>query len=431
MNKKKFAPLLLWFLFFVFYATGQSKTNLPEIKYIDLIHCTHTDYGYTDHPVIVEELQQRFLDIAVDAASASSQLPQGERFYWTAEALDVVCEWWKNSSDERREELINAIKNKQIDIAALPYNFHPFLNERQWDLALNWIPDELWERLNPKVGIQNDVNGFSRAAAIRLLNKGIKYICNGINTYWGGAPFPQPSGFWWQMPDGRKILVWQSLSYWYGYNLFTEKDWRIIQTNASNTQFYTPRIGDILSSDEESVRMAHKICLEKISKMLEEGYGYDFITLSITNQWRIDNDGPFPPLSEFVIKWNELGLKPELRLTTATDAMERIEKRWGDKLPIHSGEWPDWWAFGGASSPRDMAAARIAGNYLQAALSPVWGSNDKNILDKVKESDLLLCRYYEHTFGTNQTSSKPYGYFNLGHLAEKSIYAYRPYEKAK
>ncbi|MBN1822627.1 MAG: hypothetical protein JW833_18025, partial [Prolixibacteraceae bacterium] len=61
----------------------------------------------------------------------------------------------------------------------------------------------------------------------------------------------------------------------------------------------------------------------------------------------------------------------------------------------------------------------------------VWGSNDKNILDKVKESDLLLCRYYEHTFGTNQTSSKPYGYFNLGHLAEKSIYAYRPYEKAK
>ncbi|MBN1185378.1 MAG: hypothetical protein JXB49_24045 [Bacteroidales bacterium] len=408
-----------------------NSNGTSGIEYIDIIHCTHTDYGYTDHPYIVEELQQKFLDIAIDAASATSNLPEDERFYWTAEALDVVYKWWVKASPERRLELENLINNGQIDISALPFNVHPFLNARQWDLALNWIPNELWQEFKPAIGIQHDVNGFSRAAATRLLDKGVKYIWNGINTYWGGAPFPQPSGFWWQMPDGRKILVWQSFPYWFGYNLLTERDWRHVQSNASNTQFRTPRIGDILQADEASVRKTHSILLEKIKKMKEEGYNYDFITVSITNQWRIDNDGPFPPLTDFIKKWNELNLVPKLRLTTASEAMARIEKRVGKNLPIAKGEWPDWWAFGGASSPRELAASRHAGNYVEAALSPVWGGNDENVLNKVKEIDCLLCRFYEHTFAANEATSNPYGFFNQGHLVEKNIYAYRPYEQAK
>ena len=244
-------------LFLACYNVLSAQTNvradeIVSIEYIDLIHCTHTDYGYTDHPVIIEELQQKFLDIAIDAASATSHLHPDQQFYWTAEALDVVWNWWKNASPDRRSELISLINKGQIDISAIPYNFHPLLNDRQWDLVFEWIPEDLWAAFKPEVGIQHDVNGFSRASAIRLLDKGVKYIWNGINTYWGGAPFSQPMGFWWQMPDGRKILVWQSLPYWYGYNLFTQEDWRHSQPNASNTQFRTPRINDILQADEQS-----------------------------------------------------------------------------------------------------------------------------------------------------------------------------------
>lgn len=414
------------------YAQPNSGINDHSgIEYIDIIHCSHTDYGYTDHPYIVEDFQQRFLDIAIDAASATSGLPADQRFYWTAEALDIVWRWWQNASPDRRSELKKLIDNGQIEISALPFNVHPFLNDRQWDQAFNWIPDDLWKTFKPKTGIQHDVNGFSRASAVRLADKGIKYIWNGINTYWGGTPFPQPMGFWWIMPDNRKMLVWQSYPYWYGYNLLTRRDWRRVQTQANNTQFRTPRTGDILQSDEASVREAHAVCLEKIKKMRADGYQYDFIAVSITNQWRIDNDGPFPSLVEFVKKWNELKLIPMLRLTTATDAMDRIEQRVGKDLPSYSGEWPDWWAFGVAATPRDLAASRQAGYYAQAALSPVWGGNSEPVIKKVQEIDRSLCRYYEHTFGSNEASSYPYGFFNLGHLAEKSIYAYRPYEEGQ
>ena len=433
MINKSILSLLL-FITFGAVINAQKSLNsnkVSGIEYIDIIHCTHTDYGYTDHPYIVEDIQQKFLNMAVDAASETCNLPADERFCWTAEALDVVWKWWQNATPDRRSEIKKLIQDGQIDVSALPYNIHPFLNARQWDLAFNWIPEELWHELEPRVGIQHDVNGFPRVAAIKLLDKGVKYIWNGINTYWGGAPFLQPSGFWWRMSDGRKILVWQSFPYWYGYNLFTEKDWRYVQSTVSNTQFRTPRIGDILSADEASVRKAHAICLEKIKGMKEGGYNYDFITVSITNQWRIDNDGPFPRIVDFIKKWNELKLVPELRLTTASEAMARIEKRLGKSLPVYEGEWPDWWAFGGAASPRELAASRYAGYYAKAALSPVWGGNSEDVLNKVNEIDRSLCRFYEHTFATNQATTNPYGLFNQGHLAEKSIYAYRPYEQAK
>lgn len=432
MKRMLFVLCLLWAVpqAALLAQRNQASNDDPGIEYIDIIHCSHTDYGYTDHPYIVEDLQQRFLDIAIDAASATSLLPSGQRFYWTAEALDIVWRWWNKATPERRSELIRLIQSGQIDITALPFNVHPFLNARQWDQALEWIPDELWAQLQPKVGIQHDVNGFALASAMRLADRGIRYIWNGINTWWGGAPFSQPSGFWWQMPDGKKLLVWQCWPYWYGYNLFTRKDWRLVQSEAANTQFRTPRTGDILSADEASVREAHAVCLEKIRKMKDEGYPYDFISVCITNQWRIDNDGPFPPLVDFISKWNELKLKPALRLTTASEAMSRIEKKVGNRLPVYQGEWPDWWAFGGASVPRELAASRQAGRVVQASLSPVWGGNDDKIISKSEDITRMLCRFYEHTFAANEASPRPYSFFNQGHLAEKAIYAYRPYEEA-
>ena len=73
--------------------------------------------------------------------------------------------------------------------------------------------------------------------------------------------------------------------------------------------------------------------------------------ISITNQWRIDNDPPFPPLADFVAAWNRLGLKPALRLTTVSKACEAMEKAVGDRRAGYEGEWTDWWANGTASAP--------------------------------------------------------------------------------
>lgn len=229
------------------------------VKYIDLVHCSHTDYGFTDHPIIAQDLQKRFLDIAIDAALATQKKPASQQFKWTAEALDIVRDWWLENQPKRRKDLLKCIQSGQIAINALPFHIHPFINERQWKLMTNWVDNSLWSQFQPKVGMQHDVNGFPRSAALGLLDHGVNYLWNGINDHFGGAPFEAPHAFWWKMPDDRKILVWLGFPYWEGYLFFADKQWRIRQTQANNSQVWSPRPGDMLNNDEASVRKAHQI----------------------------------------------------------------------------------------------------------------------------------------------------------------------------
>lgn len=410
---------------------SQNQQDELPIKTIELVHHTHTDIGYTDNPIIVNDLHKRYIDIALDAIMATIDGPEDQKFYWTAEAIEPVYAWWQEASPERRVLFLKALKSKQLDVNALPFTIVPFTNERQNNVMANWIPERLWKQLNPTFGLMNDVNGFSRSLALSLLDKNINRIWLSINLEWGGSPFKQPYAFWWKMPDGRKSLVWLNTPYWIGYELFNEAIWVRGWEQASSTQFRLPRKGDILTADDSSVYKAHEVCVKTLQKLVKEGYPFDFIAYSITNQWRIDNDGPMPHLVDFVNKWNKLGLKPAIHLTTVSGALDFIEKRIGNVIPTYEGEFTDGWSFGGSAAPREMAAARMADNYIHAVKSPIWGGNDSIINRNVYEMDKELCLFAEHTFAANQSANRPYDFYNQGHIAEKNILAYRPYEKAK
>lgn len=83
---------------------------------------------------------------------------------------------------------------------------------------------------------------------------------------------------------------------------------------------------------------------ETLEGFERKGYDYPFLTLTFTNEWRCDNDGPMPQLLAFIKKWNEMGFKPMLRMKTAGEAMRNIEKEIGNQLRTFEGEWQDWWA---------------------------------------------------------------------------------------
>lgn len=412
------------------YTRAQENDAAQRIEYIDIIHMCHTDYGFTDNPLIAEELHRKYFEIGLDAVLESVNDPSKPKFCWTAEVLETVDSWWKDATPEKRRDLLKAIKSGQLEIAAMTFNIHPFYNERLTNKLVNWVSDDMWKKFNPQVAIQHDVNGFPRAVASKMMDKGIRYFWSGLNLHWGGIFHKPPYAFWWEMPDGRKALVWLGMPYWEGYDFFAPQQWRYAQRPASNTQFRSPRPGDMLQADETSVREAHKVCVGRLNQMIKEGYPYDFVAMSLTNQYRCDNDGPFTGFAAFVKKWNELGLKPRLNYITATESMRKTEARIGNKLPTHKGEWPDWWSFGVAASPRELAASRQANLFVEAVLSPAWGTPDNNTKKQIDQIDRDLCRYYEHTFGTWETNRDPYSLFNQAHLNTTSSYAFRPYEKA-
>jgi Glycosyl hydrolases family 38 N-terminal domain len=402
------------------------------IEQIDVITTSHTDVGFTDQPSITRELQKRYLDIALDACLRTAHLPPGERFYWTAEATLSVMDWWNDATPERRRQLLQAVKSGQLDIAALSCNNTPFMNREEWATAVRWLPDDLWQRVSPLVALQDDVNGLPRAGALALLDRGIHRVHMGINVDSGGRPFRAPDAFWWKMPDGRRVLVYLGEHYGSGYHYFEATPWIMgPSARAGNGLLRPPRAGEIFRTDEASVRAAHRRCLDRLTKLQADGYRLPRLIVSVTNQWRWDNDPPFPPLAEFIAVWNRLNLKPALRFTTASVALADIEQMSGATLPVYEGEWTDYWANGTASAPREVAASRLAKRFLRAAESEVWGSADAAVKKQAGQILRDLVLFDEHTWGSADSISLPDSLDTAGQFTEKSALAYMPMARAE
>ncbi len=145
----------------------------------------------------------------------------------------------------------------------------------------------------------------------------------------------------------------------------------------------------------------------------------------------MDNDPPFPPLADFVATWSKLELKPTLRLSTVSAAMQRLEAEVGEQIDQYEGEWTDWWANGVASGPREVAASRLAKRLVAAAESPLWGPLDENTQTSADAIYEDLCLFDEHTWGSSDSVALPYDLDTLGQYNEKARFAYRPMALAR
>lgn len=408
---------------------------LPEsIDRVDIVHMSHTDVGFTDHPAVCREQQTRYLDIAIDGVLATENAPEEAQFSWTAEAALTVDDWWQKNSPQRREDLLRAIRTGRLEITALAMNQTPTLNADQWHASLHWLPEDLWRAASPKTGIQNDVNGFPRAGALALLDRNVANLFMGINPTNGETPFQAPTAFWWKMPDGRRLFVWLGEPYPSGFYYFFPESWRRGPVPESTDTRYRPprRGGEFYPTDEDSLRKAQSVLCEKLRQLEARGYDYPTLPLSVTNEWRMDNDPPFLGLADFVAAWNRLQLRPELRLTTVSRALEDLKPHIADGLPEYTGEFTDWWMNGCASGPREVAASRQAKRNLAAALSPVWGeATDANTQASATAILRQLCLFDEHTWGSADSIGQPHAIDTWAQYNEKSRTAYHPLAMSK
>ncbi len=417
-------------VFVLFAVSFLPAAEQPEfVQRVDIVHTTHTDIGYTDHPAVTREQQMRYLDIAIDAVLQTIDKPDDEKFVWEAEGSLAVADWWERAKPERKADLVKAIESGQLEIGAVAMNQTATLDADQWKLMLNWLPEELDKIVPKKVGIQNDVNGFPRAGAIAMLDRGVDNLWMGINATNGHAPFQVPGPFWWKMPDGRKMFVWLGESYPMGFFFFHDFDWRRGPVpESTDTHFRPGRPNDFFKTDEASLRKSQEVLCAKLRHYESRGYKYSVMPLSLTNVWRMDNDPPFPAIAKFVAAWNKLGLKPSIHLSTASAAMERLKKEADEfsenPAPEHSGEFTDWWVNGIMSGPREVAASRIAKRNLTAALSPVWGEPDENTLKAADKIQRDLCLFDEHTWGAADSIGQPHAIDTIAQFNEKARTAY-------
>lgn len=418
------------------------------IKKIAIVHHMHTDFGYTDHQKRAMRLHTRYIDAAIDYVLASRDMPDGAKFAWTQEVTAPIAAWWGAASDADRARLACAVETGRFEITALPINVTAFMDEAQWAYMLRWLPEEMYRLFPARSIVQNDVNGMHTAGMRLAYERGVRNLWMGPNYYLGMPPLPAPDCFDWDIGDGKRIFVWLNASYNNGTFLFN-RNWRQGPVpDSSDLCYRPPEAGDIWASDEASVRSAHELCMQNLALLegapegacaqtdgftknrVSGGYGYETLPVSVTNQWRVDNDPPFYPITAFAAKWNALGLMPRLELTTASEAMDMMRQE-AAKRPVYRGEWPDWWANGNASMPNELMYNRAAKRTLRSALSDVFGplTNAQRA-----EADTILrdaCMYDEHSFGSWCSVSKPYSFPARSAAAHKSCYAYQAFDAAK
>lgn len=415
-----------------------------SIKKIDIILLSHTDLGYTDHPVIALELQKQYIDEALKAIEDTNDGKAGERFCWTCESLYIAYEWWKDADENNRKRFINAIDNGRIEVSAYPFNNTSVMNDDEWDMMFGWVPDELWRKFRIRTGIQNDVGAVPVASVMKLAKKGINHLFSGLNGYNGDMQFDIPSAFNWKLPDGESVFVWLNTGYWNAFDLFNKEWWRLPGPGADDLNYRSPVKGDFFKDDDESVLKAHAWCLEVLKDIEGKnpsgkdisgfnnkyhwgaGYDQDRMIAAMANQWRTDNDPPFTPIVDFVRKWNSLGLQPELRITIPSEALDLLESEIKDKIPEYSGEWTDWWVHGVASNPVALSASRKAKRLIKELKSDFFSPLSQKSRTVIEEALRSLCIFDEHTWGFWGSVFFPYSTSTIMQEVEKSAKAYRP-----
>ena len=395
------------------------------IEQLDLINLSHCDLGFTDHPLICHKLQVRYLDRAIDLVAANRGKEPERRFCWTCESNNVVWEWWQSASSERRELFLEMVHEGWIEVCAMPFNHQPTLSAREWRCLAHWLPEELWQALRPRTIMQNDVNGFPRAGVMALMDVGAEFLWMGLNCDTGGSPMPQPSAFWWEMPDRRRIFVWNSITYPNGYFLFEPSEWRRGPLpEASDARYRPPARGHIFSTSPDHLRRAHEICSARLVEWRKAGFGLSHVAVSMTNMWRIDNDPPCALLPDFVAAWNAAGYMPRLSLTTPSRALDAIKPLYTEDTLTLQGEWTDWWANGPASTPRELATSRRAKRVIEALDSPQY-KHSPTVAAGLDDCLRQLCLFDEHTWGSWKSAAQPDSSETKAHFAEKSALAYR------
>ncbi len=301
---------------------------LSQVQYIYLVPTSHWDIGFMAPPDEVADWCKPHLDKVINYCLIHAD------FKWTIETIWQVEEWLKRTPEpSRREELFRLIREGRISLSGL---YTGVLSARLSALECLRLADFVGklkrERRIPIVmAIANDIPGYDWSYPQVLTQAGIKYFVTGTNLFiGGGAKIPlKDIPFYWEGPDGRRLLTWVS------YDGYPEgiMNWHI---DPGAAKFFIPQLRDL--TDEEVMERGIRRKLEELER---EGYPYDAV-LVLHSQDCLQPDtivGALPHIR----RWNQTHASPKIIVATPEDFFRHMEEKYGDSFPVYRGSWAGLW----------------------------------------------------------------------------------------
>ena len=182
---------------------------------------THLDIGFTDYQGKVAETQSRVL------SQAAELIHQHPDFRFSMDGSWNLQQLLETRRQQKRDEILNLIRIRQDGDARTvlqsPYRICLARNALSVSLRIR-------RRSRSKYGLPfeyaniTDVPTYSGSYPSILASSGVKYWVAAANNYRAPVFFHEKwnekSPFWWEGPDGKKVLFWYSWAYLQVQTLF-------------------------------------------------------------------------------------------------------------------------------------------------------------------------------------------------------------------
>lgn len=363
---KRIVPYIYISIFLFFTGALSNAQNNSNLEEIIIVFKTHVDVGYTDLAKnVIKKYQTETIDKALEVVDKNRAMPADQQFVWTLPGwpMTKIMENWPGQSSERLDRVRRAFEDGHFVTHALPFTMHtemlfPECLVRGFGYS-SGLAREFGKPL-PTGAKMTDVPSHSWIIPTLLKQGGVNFLHLGCN----GASMPPelPFLFWWEGPDGSRLLTMYSTEY--GSELTPPEGW------------------------------PHKTWLAMLM--------------------RYDNQGP-PQPEELTKLLDDIHKKlPGVKVTVGElgDFGERIMKE-NPTLPVIRQDMPDTWIHGTMSDPASsiLASKTMPSLFIEESLHTllnqygVAGQNkEKTIWDAYENSSL----YYEHTWGRSMGSVSGY-----------------------
>jgi hypothetical protein len=421
-------------------------TVSPQRKItVHLVLHSHYDIGYTDPQAVVNDNQLAFIDNAIELAKATKDWPEESRFRWNIEVNWPLREWLRLRPKARRDDLIALVKEGVFEVNALPFSMHTEAYSHD-ELAHQL---EFTAQLRREYGLeivsanQTDVPGATIGLSSLLTDAGIRYFTVAHNFAGRSIPFltdgqPLRRPFWWEAPDGEKVLTWYT-------DTFSGAAYMEAVTQGIHKDY-----NEFLGSLPEYLNAATQLPYPYLRDLLHGGGGthdpvewtrtpfeHDVIHFRVQSAFA-DNAAPSLASAEIAREWNEDWVWPRLHTSTNRIFFEDILDRHGDIFPTYSGDWTDWWADGIGSAARELGLNRRTQAEIQTsqtlhALADVLTDEpNPNVQGDIQTAYDEMALFDEHTWGAgnpwlNGAISFSSGEFQWMH---KASFAHRAHERS-
>ena len=349
-----------------------------QVTDIVVVFKMHVDIGYTNWAEgVLQKYTNEMLDETLHSIEVTSALPKNEQFVWTIPGWPLKY-MLENCTEEKKLKLGKAIKEGRIVPHALPVTFETEASDLE-----NLVRGlSITSKINSTFGLPEardakltDVPSHSRVLPTVLKNAGVDFLHLGCNP--GSASPDVPRLFWWQGPDGARLLTLYWAEY-YGSGILPPKDW------------------------------PHKTWLAMIHTHENTG-------------------APSPgEVAELLKEAKDKMPNVHIKIGRLSDFYDLLMKE-GPELPVITGDMPDTWIHGYMSMPRETRLSKFLQRetYNTEILNTQmnsWEMISNSIEPYINEAVENMILYDEHTFGVAMTHADQHKWtFNDEFKINKSL----------